>query len=83
MKLARKVNQISVRPACPARLAAARLRRAWEGPILAAPPVRAIQTYRRQQLSGESIRLEKNLLERQADKRYMKRNQTDLFCKRP
>jgi hypothetical protein len=40
----RRVSQIKLRPACPARRAAARLRRAWHGPILAAPPVRAIQT---------------------------------------
>jgi hypothetical protein len=39
----RKVSEIHIRPACPARLAAARLRRAFAGPILAAPPVRAIQ----------------------------------------
>ena len=42
--LANRVSQISVGPACPARLAAARLRRAGARPILAAPPVRAIQT---------------------------------------
>jgi len=41
--LARKLSEIRVRPACPARLAAAMLRRAFTGPILAAPPVRAIQ----------------------------------------
>jgi hypothetical protein len=44
MALAKRVSQISIRPACPARRAAARLRRACWGPILAAPPVRAIQT---------------------------------------
>jgi hypothetical protein len=38
-----KISKIRVRPACPARLAAAMLRRAFEWPILAAPPVRAIQ----------------------------------------
>ena len=38
-----KVSEIRIRPACPARLAAAMLRRAFAGPILAAPPVRAIQ----------------------------------------
>jgi len=32
-----------IEPGCPARLAAARLRRAFVGPILAAPPVRATQ----------------------------------------
>ncbi|MFQ6036532.1 MAG: hypothetical protein ACE5NM_11905, partial [Sedimentisphaerales bacterium] len=42
--LAKRVSQISIRPACPARLAAARLRRALVWPILAPPPVRAIQT---------------------------------------
>ena len=41
--LAKRVSQISIEPACSARLAAARLRRACGGPILAAPPVRAIQ----------------------------------------
>ncbi|MFC1793498.1 hypothetical protein ACFL3Q_07925 [Planctomycetota bacterium] len=43
--LEKRVSQISIGPACPARLAAARLRRACCGPILAAPPVRAIQTW--------------------------------------
>jgi len=42
--LTKRVSRISVGPACPARLAAARLRRACGGPILAPPPVRAIQT---------------------------------------
>jgi hypothetical protein len=32
-----------IEPGCPSRLAAARLRRAFVRPILAAPPVRAIQ----------------------------------------
>jgi hypothetical protein len=41
---AKRVSQINIEPACPARLAAARLRRACWGPILAPPPVRAIQT---------------------------------------
>jgi len=41
---AKRVSQISVGPACPARHAAARLRRALVWPILAPPPVRAIQT---------------------------------------
>lgn len=41
--LTRKLSEIRVRPACPARLAAAMLRRAFAVPILAAPPVRAIQ----------------------------------------
>ena len=41
--LIRKVSEIHIRPACPARLAAAMLRRAFVVPILAAPPVRAIQ----------------------------------------
>jgi len=39
----RKLSEIRIRPACPARLAAATFRRAFEWPILAAPPVRAIQ----------------------------------------
>jgi hypothetical protein len=38
-----KISEIHIRPACPARLAAAMLRRAFARPILAAPPVRAIQ----------------------------------------
>jgi len=42
--LAKKVSQIKLRPACPARRAAARLRRALVWPILTPPPVRAIQT---------------------------------------
>jgi hypothetical protein len=42
--LAKRVSQISNGPVCPARLAAARLRRAFVWPILAAPPVRATQT---------------------------------------
>jgi hypothetical protein len=42
--LVKRVSQISIEPVCPARLAAARLRRACWGPILAPPPVRAIQT---------------------------------------
>jgi len=42
---AKRVNQISIGPACPARHAAAMLRRACCGPILAPPPVRAIQTW--------------------------------------
>jgi len=39
----RKVSEIRIRLACPAWLAAAMLRRAFTGAILAAPPVRAIQ----------------------------------------
>jgi len=42
--LAKRVSQNSIEPVCPARLAAARLRRACWGPILAPPPVRAIPT---------------------------------------
>ena len=37
------VNVGIIEPGCPARLAAARLRRAFVRPILAAPPVRATQ----------------------------------------
>ena len=37
------VNVGIIEPGCPARLAAARLRRAFVRPILAPPPVRAIQ----------------------------------------
>ena len=39
----RKISEIRIRPACPTRLAAAMLRRAFVVPILAAPPVGAIQ----------------------------------------
>ena len=42
--LVKRVIQNSIEPVCPARLSAARLRRACWGPILAPPPVRAIQT---------------------------------------
>jgi hypothetical protein len=42
--LAKNVSQINIEPVCPAWLAAARFRRACWGPILAPPPVRAIQT---------------------------------------
>jgi hypothetical protein len=42
--LVKRVSQNSIEPVCPARLTAARLRRACWGPILAPPPVRAIQT---------------------------------------
>ena len=69
--LAKRVSQISIGPAYPARLAAARLRRACGGPILAAPPVRAIQTSillesknRRDQITldyeGKSVYKERN-----------------------
>jgi hypothetical protein len=54
------------------RCAAARLRRACDGPILAAPPVRAIQTSHIQRQNVKYARLERNLLEPQADKRYVK-----------
>jgi len=77
--LAKKVRQISIRPACPARLAAARLRRAFWGPILAAPPVRAIQVSHIQKSKAKNTYLERNLLELQVDKGYVKGNLTDLF----
>jgi hypothetical protein len=70
--ITRKVNRISIGPACPAQLAAARLRRACSGPILAAPPVRAIQTSHNRKRDAKYARLRKNLLELQADKRYEK-----------
>jgi len=44
MVFVRRVSRIKLRPACPARRAAARLRRAFQRPILTPPPVRAIQT---------------------------------------
>jgi len=77
--LAKKVSQISIRPTCPARLAAARLRRAFVLPILAAPLVRAIQVSHIQKSKAKNTYLERNLLEPQADKGYMKGNLTDLF----
>jgi hypothetical protein len=40
----KRVSRINIEPVCSARLAAARLRRALYGHILAPPPVRAIQT---------------------------------------
>ncbi len=42
----------SVRPVWPARPAAARFRRACEGPILARPPIRATQPCARLQSNG-------------------------------
>jgi len=81
--IVKRVSQISIGPACPARLAAARLRRACGEPILAAPPVRAIQASHTWKRSIEYARLGKNLLELQADKTYMKGNMTDLFWQRP
>jgi len=42
-KPTKRASEHTVRPTCPARRAAARLRRAFWRPILAAPPVRAIQ----------------------------------------
>jgi len=36
-------NVVTVRPGCPARPAAAKFRRAFAGPILTRPPIRAIQ----------------------------------------
>ena len=38
-------NVVTIRPGCPARLAAARLRRAFELPILTRPPIRATQPW--------------------------------------
>jgi hypothetical protein len=43
MSAGRVVSVACSQPGCPARPAAAMLRRAFEWPILAAPPVRAIQ----------------------------------------
>jgi len=77
--LTKRVSQISIGPACPARLAAARLRRACDGPILAPPPVRAIQTSHIRKQNVEYAHSGRNLLELQADKRYVKGNLTDLF----
>jgi hypothetical protein len=77
--LVKRASQLSIEPVCPARLAAARLRRACWGPILAPPPVRAIQTSFRKKQNDEYAYLGRNLLELQADKSYMKGNLTDLF----
>ena len=81
--LAKRVSQISIEPACPARLAAARLRRACGGPILAAPPVRAIQSSHIRERDVKYARSGKNLLELQAGRRYMRGNMADLFWQRP
>ncbi len=72
-------SRINIKPVCPARLAAARLRRALYGPILAAPSVRAIQTSFSQKYNIHNTQLERNLLELEAEKEYMKGNVTDLF----
>jgi hypothetical protein len=77
--LAKKVSRIRRRPACPARRAAAMLRRAFVRPILAAPPVRAIQASHILKSKVGNTNLEKNLLELQAENGYMKGNLTDLF----
>ena len=75
----KRQSRINIGPVCPARLAAARLRRALYGPILAAPPVRAIQTSFSQKYNIHNTQLERNLLELEAEKEYMKGNVTDLF----
>ena len=75
----KRLSRIDIEPVCPARLAAARLRRALYGPILAAPPVRAIQTSFSRKYNIHHAQLERNLLELKAEKGYMKGNRTDLF----
>ena len=75
----KRQSRINIEPVCPARLAAARLRRALYGPILAAPPVRTIQTSFSQKYNIHNTQLERNLLEFEAEKEYMKGNVTDLF----
>jgi hypothetical protein len=75
----KRASRINIEPVCPARLAAARLRRAFYMPILAAPPVRAIQTSFSQKHNIYNVQLERNLLELKAEKGYMKGNVTDLF----
>jgi len=65
--LVKRVSQNSIEPVCPARLAAAKLRRACWRPILAPPPVRAIQTSFSQKQNVEYAYWGRNLLELQAD----------------
>ena len=77
--LIKRASRINIEPVCPARLAAARLRRALYGPILAAPPFRAIQTSFSQKDNIYHVKLKRNLLELEAEKEYMKGNVTDLF----
>ena len=78
--LTRKLSEIRVRPAYPARLAAAMLRRAffWWA-ILAAPPVRAIQTSSLPQLKAGKSRI---VLNYEANLVYKEKNYW-LVLKRP
>jgi hypothetical protein len=75
----KRLSRINIEPVCPARLAAARLRRALYVPILAAPPVRAMQTSSSRKYNIHNAQLERNLLELKVEKGYMKGNVTDLF----
>ena len=64
------------RPAWPARPAAARLRRVRPRPILARPPVRAIQACTRLQSNGAAIT---NLLAWRTKNRYERKRNTGWF----
>jgi hypothetical protein len=75
----KRASRINIEPVCPARLAAARLRRAFYWPILAAPPVLAIQTSFSRKYNIYHVQLERNLLELEDEKEYMKGKVTDLF----
>ncbi len=66
----------TLRPAWPARPAAARLRRACVGPILARPPIRAIQACIHPE-SGDSVIT--NSLARRSQKRYEVTKNTGWF----
>jgi len=79
MTPAKKVSEARALPACLARHAAARLRRASVGPILAPPPVRAKQAYHRGNLNAGKTYFHSNLLAPHADKGYMRGKLTDLF----
>jgi len=59
-KPTKRASENPARPAWAARLAAARLRRAFEKPILAAPPARAIQAWFQRSSGAERKRMSLN-----------------------
>jgi len=73
---ATKHHESPIPPAWPARPAAARLRRARPRPILARPPVRAIQACTRLQSNGAAIT---NLLAWRTKNRYELKMNTGWF----
>ena len=75
-KMTRNHSVGSIRPVWSARPAAARLRRAAVGPILARPPIRAIQPYIRPQTAAP---LMMNLLAWQRRKVYETTMNTGWF----